>query len=86
MPFGEVYRMFTIRENGTAVAYGDADSGFPPTQPSYLTAYMDDTELCKIKQEWPRYEFVIQLAPSKEILKNAVSRQKSRTGFVPTQK
>jgi hypothetical protein len=83
MPVGEVYRMFTIRGDGTAIAYGDSDSGFPPTQPSYLTAYMDDTELCKIKQEWSKHEFVIQLAPSKETLRNALARQEARTGFVP---
>jgi hypothetical protein len=38
MPCGEVYRLFSIRNDGLAILHSKLRDRFPPTQPSYLTA------------------------------------------------
>lgn len=60
MPYGEVMRMVEIRR-GTAVLHGDPRNGFPPTQPDYLTVYMDDDKLCGLKKSWRRTTFSIDV-------------------------
>lgn len=82
MPYGEVYRMFDINDNGLAVLYGKPRDGFPSTQPSYLTVYMDDDELCGFKHDWRKYEFEISIVPSEKRVQEAVARQKARVGNV----
>ncbi|MHB8526709.1 MAG: hypothetical protein ACYDD2_11200 [Candidatus Acidiferrales bacterium] len=78
MPYGEVLRMFWIGRDGTAFLYGKPADQFPPTGPSYLTAYMDDGELLRAKQTWTRTYFPIDLRPSAEDLREAKERQKKR--------
>lgn len=80
MPYGEVYRVFWIRDDGLAVLDGDPDNGFPPSQPNHLTVYGDDNTLCKQKHEWLKFRFVVDWKPSKERIAQAVARQKKRTG------
>jgi hypothetical protein len=80
MPYGEVYRVFWIRDDGLAHLDGNPDIGFPPTQRNYLTVYGDDDSLCKRKREWLRFHFIIDVQPTKERIAEAVARQKKRTG------
>jgi hypothetical protein len=77
MPYGEIYRMYYIR-NGLVILHGDPENGFPPTQPDYLTVYMNDGDLCKLKQQWIKRHFVINLMPSKKRIHEANARQKIR--------
>ena len=60
MPYGEVMRMVEIR-NGVAILHGDPKNKFPPTQPDYLTVYMDDDKLCELKKTWRRVTFSIDV-------------------------
>lgn len=78
MPYGQVYRLFSIRSDGLAVLYGKLRDHFPPTQPSYLTVYMDDDELCKIEREWQKGYFTVELKPSADRVAEAKARQKKR--------
>ena len=76
MPYGEVLRMFTLRNDGLAVLFGKLRDHFPPTQPSYLTVYMDDDELCRLKKEWKKEEFTVDLKPPAHRVAEAVARQR----------
>jgi hypothetical protein len=78
MPYGQVYRMFSIRSNGIAILYGKLRDHFPPTQPSYLTVYMDDDELCHVEQDWQKGHFTVQLKPSPDRIAEARARQQKR--------
>ncbi|MGA9854687.1 MAG: hypothetical protein WBR29_05355 [Gammaproteobacteria bacterium] len=79
MPYGQVLRMFTLRQDGVAVLYGKLRDRFPPTQPSYLTVYMDDDELCRFETNALKVHFDVSLKPSAERVAQAVARQKERT-------
>lgn len=79
MPYGQVLRMFTLRRDGVAVLYGKLRDRFPPTQPSYLTVYMDDGELCRFETNALKANFNVSLRPSAERVGQAVARQKERT-------
>lgn len=80
MPYGEVYRVFWIRNDGLARLDGNPDIGFPPSQPNHLTVYGDDDTLCKQKHDWLKFQFVIDIQPSNERVAEAAARQKKRTG------
>src|SRR5580658_83101 len=76
MPYGEVLRLFTWRNDGLAVLYGKLRDHFPPTQPSYLTVYMDDDELCQLKREWSKEHLAVNLKPSAERFAEALARDR----------
>ena len=78
MPYGEVLRMFTLRSDGLAVLHGKLGGRFPPTQPSYLTVYMDDAELCQFKKQWSKEFFAVNINPSAERVGEARARQLKR--------
>ncbi|MGA7913584.1 MAG: hypothetical protein WCA00_00005 [Candidatus Acidiferrales bacterium] len=78
MPYGEVYRLFSIRSDGLAIVYGKLRDRFPPTQPSYLTVYMGDDQLCQMKKEWQKEQFVVELKPSADRIAEARARQQKR--------
>lgn len=80
LPIGEVLRMFSVRPDGLVVLYGHPEWRFPPTEPSYLTEYMDDDDLCRLKHTWLRTSLKLELRPSKSILDEATARQKLRLG------
>jgi hypothetical protein len=80
MPYGEVYRVFWIRDDGLARLDGNPDIGFPPTQRNFLTLYGDDDSLCRRKHEWLKFYFAIEIQPTNERIAEAVARQKKRTG------
>lgn len=80
MPYGEVFREFYIRSDGLASFPANPELGFPPTQPSYLTVYIEDDKLCRFKREWRKTFFVVEFKPSPERVKEAIERQKKRYG------
>lgn len=74
MPIGEVYRRFVVTKDREAVLQGDLDGGFPPTQASYLTVFMDDDELCAKKSSWRQEFFVIDVEPDRQTVQSATKR------------
>ena len=78
MPYGQVYRLFSLRSDGLGVLYGKLRDHFPPTQPSYLTVYMDDEELCQIERGWQKGHLTVQLKPSADRIAKARARQEKR--------
>lgn len=81
MPYGEVYRLFAVEPNGLGVLYGRLRNHFPPTEPSYLTVYMDDDELCRMKKEWGKSYFDVELKPSAQRIAEARARQRKRMAY-----
>jgi hypothetical protein len=80
MPYGEVLRLFHVHKDGTIVLDGDPELGFPASQPNRKTVYMEDRAVDRIKREWLRSSFEIDLSPRAETLQDAIRRQKQRTG------
>lgn len=80
MPFGEVYRSFSIVMDGMASLDDTPQQGFGPERPNYKTVYMDDDELVKDKEQWTRSIFVISEHPTKDRLDEARARQHERLG------
>lgn len=78
LPLGEVLREFSIENSGLAGIYGHPQWNFPPTEPSYLTVYMDDDQLSQYKREWIRTTFSLELKPTAQRLREAAERQKIR--------
>lgn len=81
MPYGEVLRMFTIGDDGFAFLYGKLRNHFPPTEPSYLTVYMDDDDLCQIKQQWLKEYFLVDSNPSATRVTEARARERKRNSL-----
>lgn len=81
-PFGEVRRMYWIDKAGLAHLAGHPAWDFPPTEPSYLTIYLGDEQLCRLKSEWKRVPLDIEISPSSNRIRDAVMRQKQRGGDV----
>lgn len=81
MPYGQVYRLFEIGKDGEVHLIGDPDNHFPITQPSHLTVYMDEDDVCRFERTWLKDTFVINVKPSADVLHSAAQRQKKRTGF-----
>jgi hypothetical protein len=79
--YGEVFREFFIREDGIVVLDGDPGLGFPPTQPSHRTAYMEGTSVRRMKRDWLKRFFRIDMSPSSRTIRAAADRQIRRTGF-----
>jgi len=80
MPYGEVLRLFHVRDDGTIVLDGDPELGFPASQPNRKTVYIKDGDVDRMKREWVKSSFEIDLSPSPETIQDAVRRQKQRTG------
>jgi hypothetical protein len=80
MPEGEVYRMFHIEDNGLVALDGDPKYGFRITGPNYLTLYMDDDQLCNLKNQWLKAAFSVQLNPPKARVDEARLRDQERYG------
>lgn len=79
-PFGEVYREFWFTEDGLVRLGGHPQWGFPATDPSMLTIYMEDGLVCKFKSEWIRANYQVELDPSALTLSDAQEREKRRFG------
>lgn len=80
MPYGEVLRLFHLHNDGTIVLDGDPELGFPASQPNRKTVYIKDDDLDRMKHDWVRSSFEINLWPSPEAIQEVVRRQKQRTG------
>jgi len=81
LPYGEIYRMVQINEDGLAFLFGRPEKGFPPTGPAFSTVYADDDWLCKTKAAAAKFHFEIQIEPTKERLDQAMARQHERYGY-----
>ena len=82
MPFGEVLRLFHVHDDGTIVLDGDPEIGFPATQPNRKTVYLKDAEVARMKRDWLKSSFDVDLSPSSEAVQDVVRRQKQRNdGF-----
>jgi len=80
MPYGEVLRLFHVHKNGTIVLDGDPELGFPASQPNRKTLYLEDRDVNRMKREWVKSSFEIDLSPRPETIQDVVRRQKQRTG------
>jgi hypothetical protein len=80
MPYGEVLRLFHLHNDGTIVLDGDPELGFPASQPNRNTVYLKDGDLGRMKRDWMKSSFEINLWPSPETIQDVVRRQKQRTG------
>lgn len=80
MPYGEVVRLFHVHDDGTIVLDGDPELGFPASQPNRKTVYLSDSAVDRIKHEWVKSSFEIDLSPRPETIQDVVRRQKQRTG------
>ena len=80
MPYGEVLRLFRVHDDGTIVLDGDPELGFPASQPDRKTVYLEDGTVYRMKREWVKSSFEIDLSPSPEMMQDVIRRQKQRTG------
>jgi hypothetical protein len=86
MPYGQVYRYFTVRHDGLVVLSNDPHQGFKPTGGSMLTIYMSDETVCDfIAHRSIKSSFVVDPEVSTARLAAAIKRQLKRTGFSYTQ-
>jgi len=82
MPYGEVYRYFTVRHDGLVVLSDDPQKGFKPTGGSMLTVYMSEDTVCDFTAHHSiKSSFVVDPEVSKGRLGEAIQRQLKRTGF-----
>jgi hypothetical protein len=81
MPYGEILRVFHFQSDGLAILDNDPELGFPITEPSHLTLFMDDDELCKDKRTWIRKTLEIADTPSVPRIVAGAERQQDRVGF-----
>ena len=82
MPYGQVYRYFTIRNDELVVLSNDLRNGFRPVGRSMLTVYMSDEDVCDfIAHRSIKSSFVVDPEVSKGRLGEAIQRQLKRTGF-----
>lgn len=81
LPYGEVYRLVYFGLNGMAILGGDPEIGFPVTQPSHLTIFENDEEICRMKSEWIKKYFHIEDEPTIFFLEKVAERQEKRVGF-----
>jgi hypothetical protein len=80
MPYGEVVRLFHVHNDGTIVLDGDPELGFPASQPNRKTVYIEDRAVNRMKRDWVKSSFQIDLTPSPETIQDVIRRQKQRTG------
>jgi hypothetical protein len=81
MPYGEIYRLITMGDDGLARLFRNPRSGFPPDAPATQTVYYDDEHICQLKHSAVKLSFVVDTKPSPPRLKEAINRQKTRYGF-----
>src|SRR5260370_13095025 len=77
MPDGEIVRMYEIGRSGRIYLHGKPGE-FRITQPDYPTVFMDDDQLCKLKHDWLRRQFVLDTNPSPCLVAAARARQRQR--------
>ena len=81
MPYGEMYRLITIGDDGLARLFRNPRSGFPPDAPAMQTVYYDDEHICELKHNAIKLSFIVSIDPSQERLQEAIDNQKKRYGF-----
>jgi hypothetical protein len=82
MPYGEVFRVFIVDDDGLIELVGNPQNRFPVTQPSLKTIYMDDDDLAQMRRTWIKRTFDVDDSPTVEMRQGAIKRQKLRNrGF-----
>jgi hypothetical protein len=81
MPYGEMYRLVNIGDDGLARLFRNPRSGFPPDAPATPTVYYDDDHICQLKHDAIKLWFTVNMNPSEERLMEAIQGQKNRYGF-----
>ncbi|HTW57808.1 MAG TPA: hypothetical protein VMD99_06755 [Terriglobales bacterium] len=81
MPYGQIIRFFSFNRDGLVQLDGNPENHFPITQPSHQTVFMDDEDVCRLEHAWLKDFFDIDVSPSLGRIRDAVRRQKDRTGF-----
>ncbi|MBZ5697136.1 MAG: hypothetical protein LAN18_01165 [Acidobacteriia bacterium] len=77
MPDGEILRMYEIGRSGRIYLHGKPGE-FRITQPDYPTVYMDDDDLCKLKHDWIKRQFIVDTNPDPRLVAAARERQRAR--------
>jgi hypothetical protein len=77
MPDGEILRMYEIGRSGRIYLHGKPGE-FRITQPDYPTVFMDDDELCKLKHDWIKRQFIVDTNPDPKLVAAARERQRAR--------
>lgn len=85
-PYGEIYRMTRMTDDGLAFLYTRPEHGFRSSGPAFSTVYVDDDKVCKLKADATRTYFEIQVEPEKDRLEQAIARQKRRYGYSTLEK
>lgn len=85
-PYGEIYRMVRITDDGLAFLYTRPEHGFRSSGPAFSTVYVDDDKVCKLKADATRTYFEVQVEPEKDRLEQAIARQKRRYGYSALEK
>lgn len=81
MPYGEVLRRFTIREDGVVVLYGDPELHFPAQQPDTNTLYLPEENVCKFVSGALKVSFSVNPNVSHERILEAEKRQLNRVKY-----
>jgi len=81
LPYGEIIRYFWILPDGLVWLDRNPSVGFPATQMSHYTEFMDREELREDKAKWLHAKFTIELRPDRERVVQAGKRQIKRVGF-----
>lgn len=81
MPYGEMYRVASVRADGTVRLSRNPEMGFTPETSTTLTEYYDDDLICSMKQKALRLSFVVEMIPPKARVQEAIRNQQRRYGF-----
>lgn len=81
MPYGEMYRLVTVGDDGLVRLFRNPRSGFPPDAPAMQTVYYDDDHICQLKHDAIKLSFIVSMNPSPKRVKEAIDGQKRRYGF-----
>lgn len=81
MPYGEVLRRFTIREDGIVVLYGDPELHFPAQQPDTNVLYLPEEDVCKFVSGALKVSFSVNPNVSHERILEAEKRQLNRVKY-----
>ena len=79
-PYGKIYRLYYL-EKGVVKLDGDPENGFPQSQPSHKTSFIDHDDLSSMERNWVKLRAELCLAPKRTTIMAAAKRQKARTGF-----
>jgi len=80
-PYGEIYRMVRMNDDGLAFLYTRPEHGFRSSGPAFSTVYLDDDQVCKLKADATKIYFEVQVEPTMDRVEQAIARQRRRYGY-----